>query len=662
MEFSQKITAAHLKKRAVLYIRQSTMKQVRENSESTIRQYALKDRLIALGWTEESITVIDCDLGRSGGDAGERDGFKQLVADVGSGEAGAIACIECSRLSRNSHDWGRLMEICAITKAILIDADGIYNPNDFNDRILLGLKGTISEAELHFIKARMDGGRINKARRGEMRIKLPVGYVYDAAGRVVKDPDAEIRGAVQLLFDTFRRIGSAHGTVVFFKKNGYKYPVDSKGGFSKSEVSWKPLVESKVCHVLHNPLYAGIYSYGKQHWEHTLDGKKLKGTPEDEWLVRLEDHHDGYISVEEYYSNVARLKANSTINPGSAPREGSALLQGIAICGKCGLKMQVQYYDDGKGKKTPYYSCSANNWGKGGKKCQSSVQGAVLDKAVSNMILETLTPLAVNAAIAVEQEAQRRKTASDNYFLMRIERARYELEIAKTRYMNVDSSNRLVAFELERLWNDKIIELAQAEEELNRHTREKNATRLNNPVYTGLDGLAEDVHEIWRSDRIRIQDKKRILRCLLEDVTITKGVGTTALGILFKTGATRFIECENTKPAYAAWTTGSDVISYIRAKSSTNSAQEISDMLNKDGFRTGMDMEFTPPKVRYLMGYYNIPSLAVQLREQGYLYTNEKANLMGLSPFKLSKLRSQGALDCEWKKVDGKSMYMYAPV
>jgi hypothetical protein len=352
------------------------------------------------------------------------------------------------------------------------------------------------------------------------------------------------------------------------------------------------------------------------------------------------------------------------MDKGSAPREGLALLQGIAICGKCGLKMMVQYYTNGKGEKTPYYSCSAESWGKGGKKCQPSVQGAVLDEAVSNMILEALTPLAISAAIEVEQESARRKVASDNYFLMQVERASYELELAKSRYMNVDPANRLVAFELERLWNAKIVGLAHAEEELSRHNREKNAERLKNHGAEGLDGLAEDVHEIWQSGRMRIQDKKRLLRCLLEDVTITKGNSTTSLGVLFKTGATRLIECQNTKPSYAAWTTSPDVLDYIRAKSATHTVRDIADMLNRDGYTTGKDGSFTPIKVRYLMNYYDIQSLESRLRDKGYLYAKEMAALLGISPFLLKQKRQNGELNGDWFKVNGdlKPIYMYAPV
>ena len=661
MEYNQKITASHIKRRALLYIRQSTMKQVYENNESTIRQYALKERLVSLGWHEESITVIDCDLGQSGAEATGRNGFKQLVADVGAGEAGAVACIECSRLSRNSNDWGRLMEICVITGTLLIDADGIYDPNDFNDRILLGLKETISIAELHLLKSRMDGGRINKAQRGELKVRLPAGYVYDHSSRIVKDPDAQIRNAVQLVFDSFRRFGTAHGIIVFFREKGYKFPVDSEGGFNRGNTLWKPLEVGKLCSILHNPLYAGIYAYGKWQTKHTIDGKKMKKTPEDEWLVRLENHHEGYISVDEYYGNIARLNANSTAKYGSAPREGVALLQGISFCGKCGQKMIVTYYKIKGLIEVPYYVCTTNNKGKGVPRCQS-VQGTILDSAISTMVLEKLTPMAISAAVEIEKEANRRKAVSDNYFIMQVERAHYELELAKRRYMNVDPSNRLVAFELERLWNDKIVELSQAEDELNRHNREKNIARLNNSISTELGELAGDVNEIWNSGNMRIQDKKRILRCLIENVTLTKGDSVTTAGILFKTGATQVIECENVKPNYESWTTETEVLNYIRSKSDTYTTQEISNMLNQNGYKTGKGGEFTLAKVRQLMVRYGIPSLKKHLREKGYLYSSEKAVMLGISESQLSKLRRHGTFNGEFIIVDEKSTCMYAPV
>ena len=321
--------------------------------------------------------------------------------------------------------------------------------------------------------------------------------------------------------------------------------------------------------------------------------------------------------------------------------------------------MAVQYNKCSGDAKIPYYVCRANLKGKGARKCQS-MQSFTLDSAISNMILETLTPLAISAAIEIEQESKRRKAASDNYFIMQVERARYELDLAKRRYMNVDPANRLVTFELERLWNEKIVDLSKAEEELNRHNREKNAAQLNYPISTELGGLAGDVYEIWNSDKMRIQDKKRIVRCLIENVTITRNNAVATLAVLFKTGATRVIVCDNMRQKYM-WSTGPAILNYIRSKSTAHSTLEISDMLNQNGHRTGKDEVFTSLKVRQLMRYYSIPTFETHLRERGYLYSNEKAALLGISTGYLGKLRQWGTLDCEWFTVDEIPTYMYAP-
>jgi len=445
------------------------MRQVYENAESTLRQYALKEKLIRFGWQEESITVIDCDLGQSGAETSGRDGFKQLVADVGSGEVGAVASIECSRLSRSSRDWGRLMEICAITQTVLIDDDGTYDPNNFNDRLLLGLKGTMSEAELHFIHARMRGGALNKAKRGELKVPLPIGYVYDEAGTVVKDPNMEIQNAVKLFFEAFRICGSANKMISYYRKNGYKIPKNPCNGYNSREIIWVYLSSTRAIDMLHNPAYAGIYVYGQHQQVHTINGIKTRAKPVDEWHVYIKGHHEGYISCEEYERNQEKLKANNIINASvSPPREGNALMQGIAICGKCGANMSVRYKRQGQ-RDIPYYVCD-NQYKHytGGSLCQC-VHGIAPDEAISKLLLERLTPMAVKNAIQVQKELEQRRAASDNYFILKVERARYDVELAKKRYMNVDPSNRLVAFELEKLWNLKIGELAKAEEELRNH-------------------------------------------------------------------------------------------------------------------------------------------------------------------------------------------------
>jgi DNA invertase Pin-like site-specific DNA recombinase len=658
--FDHKITSVHLKRKAILYIRQSTIRQVYENVESTLRQYALKEKLIRIGWQEESITVIDCDLGQSGAESSGRDGFKQLVADVGSGEVGAVASIECSRLSRNSCDWGRLMEICAITQTVLIDDDGIYDPNNFNDRLLLGLKGTMSEAELHFLHARMRGGALNKARRGELKIPLPIGYVYDEAGAVIKDPNLEIQNAVRLFFEVFRICGSAHRMLSYYRKNGYRIPKNPCSGFNSREIAWVYLTSARAIDMLHNPAYAGIYAYGQHQEVHTINGRKIRVKPMDEWHVYIEGHHEGYISCEEYDRNQKKLTANN-INSVSVPppREGNALMQGIVICGKCGAKMSVRYKRQEQGD-IPYYVCDDQTTHyTGGSLCQC-VNGSALDKAVSILLLERLTPMAVRTAIQVQKELEQRRAASDNYFILKVERARYDVELARKRYMNVDPSNRLVAFELEKLWNLKMGELAKAEEELRNHENSKKDETGDLDVRKLL-GLPDNMGDIWKNKHVNIQDKKRILRCLIEDVTITKGSKTTRLGVCFKGGTSTVVECINPPMKYTTWTTSEEVLDIIRKESTCHTADEISEILTNAGYKAGKGGELTKERVTYLQRTYGIPSYQEYLHNKGYLTAREKAVQLGIRLAILHQRKNTGEFKGKVFRASGKGNYMFAP-
>lgn len=449
---NDKIEAMHLKRKAILYIRQSTMRQVYENTESTLRQYALEEHLIQLGWSRDMIEVIDCDLGQSGAEISCRNGFRQMLADVGEGNVGAIASIECSRLSRSSGDCGRLTEICAISRTILIDDDGIYDPNNFNDRLLLGLKGTMSEAELHFIRERLRGGALSKAGRGELRNGLPVGYVYNEAGNIIKDPDIQVQESVLLFFETFRICGTAHRLATYYGEKGYLIPTDRNRGFgSKTVIYWGILTPSRAHNILTSPAYAGIYTYGRIQTYNTIKGKRRRQTPDDQWISYIEGHHDFYITPKEYKNNCNLLSSNSTRNGASPPREGNALLQGIAICSECGNRLNVAYK---KYKNSLYgmYVCCRILKGEpySHKQCMCISSHAV-DIAVSDAILKRLTPEAIKSAQEIQTEIDRRKSSSDNYFVLQVEKARYDTELAKKRYMNADPENRLVCMELERL-------------------------------------------------------------------------------------------------------------------------------------------------------------------------------------------------------------------
>ena len=360
-ETATKVSATHLARTAYLYVRQSTLRQVMENTESTQRQYALRQRAVALGWPAEAIDTIDSDQGHSGASAADREGFQHLVAEVGLGRAGIVLGLEVSRLARNSADWHRLLEICALSDTLICDEDGLYNPSDFNDRLLLGLKGTMSEAELHFIRARLRGGQISKARRGELPLLLPIGLVYDPVGKVVLDPDAGVQQAVRHLFSTFSRTGSARATVQAFRDEGLSFPARVRTGVHKGELTWMPLRHWRVLRTLHNPRYAGAFAYGRLRVRKNAAGKlSTEKVPRENWTALIHDAHPGYITWEQFELNQEALAANAAAHAREGDRgparEGPALLQGLAICGRCGRRMTVGYHHR-RGVEVPSYRC-----------------------------------------------------------------------------------------------------------------------------------------------------------------------------------------------------------------------------------------------------------------------------------------------------------------
>jgi len=362
MQTDSKVTACHLQRNAYLYVRQSTVRQVFENTESTKRQYALRQKAIALGWPSERIEVIDTDLGQSGASSMDRQGFQKLVTEVGLGRAGIVMGLEVSRLARNSTDWHRLLEICAVTDTLILDEDGLYDPAHFNDRLLLGLKGTMSEAELHVMRARLRGGLLNKARRGELRCHLPIGLVYDSNNQVVIDPDKQVQGSLHLLFKTFSRTGTAHAVVKHFRQNSLLFPRRIHGGPDKGNLVWGPLGVGRVLLILHNPRYAGAYAFGRGRWKRHPDGHKTRVLlPREEWQVFIRDIHPGYISWQDY-ERIQHQIRQSALAYGAdrrhgPPREGPALLQGRVVCGLCGNRMSVRYRQRGQ-ELTPEYLCN----------------------------------------------------------------------------------------------------------------------------------------------------------------------------------------------------------------------------------------------------------------------------------------------------------------
>ena len=396
MSQSTTVTADHLRRLACLYVRQSSLQQVQEHQESTARQYALKRRALALGWAADQIVVIDDDLGLSGASAAERTGFQRIVADVGLGRVGVVMGLEVSRLARNSSDWHRLLEICALSETLILDEDGLYDPAHFNDRLLLGLKGTMSEAELHVLRARLIGGQLNKARRGELSMPTPLGYVVGPDGKLMLDPDEQIQGAVRLVFETFQRTGSAGAVVRYFREQGIPWPQRVSTGPRAGTFVTGALGHRRVLYILHNPRYAGAYVYGRTRQRKLrLAGQcGYRRLPREEWTVFLPNAHPGYISWEQYEANQATLRESAQSTRGdrrrSAPREGVALLQGLVICGRCGDRMSVRY-SVSRGHPTPYYICQRRATERGEPPCQR-LPGAAIDRAASKLVLETVTP------------------------------------------------------------------------------------------------------------------------------------------------------------------------------------------------------------------------------------------------------------------------------
>jgi DNA invertase Pin-like site-specific DNA recombinase len=454
------INEQHLSKTAYVYVRQSTLAQVRHHRESTERQYALRAKALDMGWSEPSVQILDGDLGKSGAQITGREDFKTLVAEVSMGQVGAVFALEVSRLARSNLDWHRLLELCALTDTLVIDEDGCYNPADFNDGLLLGLKGTMAQAELHLLRGRLLGGKLNKARKSELRFPLPVGLCYDDEGRIVLDSDEEVQGAVAMVFRLFRETGTAFAVVQQFAKAALRFPKRSYGGAWNGKLIWGYLTHSRVLNILKNPSYAGMYVFGRYQYRCQINSsgevrKQMHPVSMAEWRVSLQEHHEGYIDWDEYLKNQERLEKNRT-NGGemmlSGPaREGLALLQGLLVCGQCGRALTVRY--TGNGGLYPCYQCnSLHRDGLASKGCMS-FRCDLLDAAIATEVLKAMQPAELELAMAALEELEARDHTVGRQWQMRLERAEYEAALAERRYQEVDPSQRLVAATLERRWN-----------------------------------------------------------------------------------------------------------------------------------------------------------------------------------------------------------------
>jgi DNA invertase Pin-like site-specific DNA recombinase len=640
-----KVTAEHLKRDAYLYVRQSTLRQVAENGESTERQYALRHRAIAAGWPPERVRVIDRDLGKSGATAAMRDGFQELVSEVALGKAGIVMGLEVSRLARNSADWHRLIELCALTATLILDEDGIYDPAGFNDRLLLGLKGTMSEAELHILKARMRGGQVNKARRGELEMGPPVGLVYRADGVLDLDPDAQVQAAVRLVFETFERTGSAIKTVHFFRDQGILFPRRLRSGPDKGELLWALPQHSRILQVLHNPRYAGAFVYGRQRTRRRPDGSiRMETLPRSEWQFVIPSAHRGYIDWDRFEANQQRLLDNGRaygIQRRSGPvREGPALLQGRVLCGLCGERMGVHYSRE-HGRIVPVYVCQESTVRRGGRICQS-IPGKIVDPAIGALLIELMTPMTLGVTLAVQRELEARTAETDALRRQHLERLRYEADLSRRRFMKVDPDNRLVADALEAEWNEKLRLHADALTDYQQRSRDRIAP-LDAQADQRILDLANQFPAVWNDPRVEPRERKRVLRLLVDDVTLIKTEVITA-HVRLRGGATRTLRLARPVPIAQIRKFKPELVAEVDRLLDRHCDREIADILNQRGCRTWEGKPFNLKKIAFIRMAYKLPSRHERLRRQGMLTTREVALRFGVSKTAVQQWGRQGLI------------------
>jgi excisionase family DNA binding protein len=606
-----KVSEQHRRRRAVVYVRQSTLAQVERNTESQARQYALRERAVELGWPRESVAVVDEDSGRSGASAAGRLGFRELVAEVGLGQVGIILALETSRLARSSADWHQLLDLCALTGTLIADQDGVYSPADFNDRLLLGLKGTMSEAELHLIRARLDGGLRNKASRGELRLPLPVGLDRDDDGRIVLSADEQVRHAIERVFCLWRRLGSARQVVMELIAEDQKLPRRAVG---QRRVRWARASYGAVHDFLTNPAYAGAFVFGRTRQEKRLDAHgqvqaRTVELPLEQWSVLISEHHPGYVSWQQYLETRERLRRN--VRPrgegGGAAREGAALLQGLLRCGRCGRSMQVAY--SGRGGRFPRYACVRGRDLHGtGRACQS-LGGTRLDRAVAAAFLEAVTPAGVRASAGAiaELEAQHEERLEGQR--LALERAEFEADRARRQFDACEPEHRLVARTLERA-----LEQALAAVERERHRlaalEQARPAPLSARERQALARLARDLPRLWSAKTTTDRDRKQLLRALIKEVLVTVhgDDARAAVEVVWEGGARTELSVPVNRSGPVRRRISPDTLELVRRLARHHPDRQIAQILSRQGRLTASGLPFTEARVRSLRQRNHIPA------------------------------------------------------
>ena len=601
-----KIQNSHYERTAYVYVRQSTPLQVTENVESKERQYQLRQHAIDLGWSPSRVEVIDEDQGRSGRSAIHRTGFQRLASEVGLGKVGMVLMLEASRLARNNSDWYRLIEICGISGTLIADESAVYNPHEPNDRLLLGVKGTLSEAEIFTLRTRLHEGRWNKARKGRLKFHLPVGYVRGAADEWQLEPDEQVRERIGFLFDSFRRHGVARRVVCEFRQSDLTLPthVVTREGFGA--LVWKTATLSSVVRMLHNPAYAGAYVYGR--WDYTGENRSAKTGRSTtflrdvaQWPVNLAQHHPAYISWEEYVNNQERLRKNWYRDRAlGAVRNGNGLLQGLVYCGVCGQKMDVQHHTAGEKRSATYICC--RDYQDGGEKTCQTMTARPVDTVVVDAFLQSVSPAELDIATRVLDQVEHELTTKRRQHELQLEQARYEARLAQRQYDAIDPDNRLVAAELERRWNEKLERVLQLERTFAQLEQREQWT-LTPQERASITLLAQDLPALWNAPTTTNLDPKQLLRMVITSVQLD-GVsrsGEIEIHIHWRSGAVTQHVAKRPVPGEWSLKTSDQAVARIHELLAQNLDYfQIADQLNQEGFRSAFNRLFNNMNVGYI--------------------------------------------------------------
>jgi DNA invertase Pin-like site-specific DNA recombinase len=646
--YSAKIQAHHLSRKALVYIRQSTLHQVFAHRESTARQYGLTLTARDPGWPDHLVEVIDDDLGQSGGSAQYRHGFQRLVADVALGQVGIVMGLEISRLARNNADFQQLLQICGLNQTLIYDADAVYDLSHLNDRLVLGLKGTMSEAELFTMRARLQGGLLNKASRGERATKLPVGFVYAPTGKVILDPDQQVQETIHRFFQTFRKLGSSIGVVKYFNRHGIAFPTRPIKGPHRGQLRWSALSSGLSLRTLHNPRYAGAFAYGRTRVSTSPGGgRAYTKRPREAWHALVKAVHPGYISRDEFEANQEQLLRNLSrpYQPGAA-RQGNALIQGIVLCGKCGKNMATAYKSRAKSRVDPHYLCNHDKLNYGAPMC-TFIPGAEVDRMISSVLLEQVTPMALEAAIAVQHEIVKRAQETDKLLRRQVERAEYEADLARRHLMAVEPENRLVARTFEDEWNEKLQQLEQAKAEYEQR-RAKSQSVLDAQKQAEIRRIATDFPSLRAHPATSMQDKKRLLRLLIEDVTLTRRQDQVEMFIRFRAGAVRQSTVHLAGTGNKPTMIDPAIITQIDTLTEHHTAGEIAAKLNQAGVPHPNRGDFDTMAVVYLLKRFKLPSRYQRLRSKGYLTQEEIAQTLGVTVQTVKRWRKKGWIQAHY--------------